>query len=668
MINKNFVKLIILKIKLKFSGKKAIVFGLYLGELQFLKNIIQKSYTELKNPIIIAHENEKTFEEFSLIFPDLTKKVKHIKIKHLEAHIFTDKEVNLYITSDGLGLDNIYSIYVFHGQPSKGLTFTHGKLDCFDALFLYGQLQEEALNYFIKTQLNNIKPAYLSLYKIGYTKSDELLNGKWKRDEVLKELNLPKDKVTVLYAPAFNENASLREFGLDIIKTLCSNIDFNVIAKLPVDCLRPQEDEYANGGINWFFELSELEKKFKNFKLFKDNQIDPALAASDVLVTCVSSVSFEFLALKKPVVFINTPLFYSNYLKKHIPGIDIKSWENLSFVNGGKKFGITVDQPKDLVKAIYVSLNDVDTNKKTKLVDYLLYNPGKATDIAIKQIQQILFENKKTTRSHKSFFYSKKIYKRISIKIKLLISRFIKKIINNLINKAGYSLVRNGLGYINAKEIVQMAKIKNLSVCDYLESLNTDKKKIGRRNRIISKMEGLGLFSNAKNICEIGAGTGMYLEKIIEKAPVQKYEIYETDNDWKKYLNIEYKNKINQLIIYNADGVSLGQTKSNTIDIVHAHAVFVYLPIIDIYNYLKECVRVCRNGGAIVFDVISDNEFNIKVAENWSNLHYKFAVITPDAFILDFIKKNNLVLLSSFNEIYAGSYSKYYILQKCLKK
>src|ERR1035437_4658380 len=217
MINKNLIGLIKLKIKLRLKGKKAIIFGLYLGELQFLENIIRESYAKLKNPLIIAHQNEKTFEEFSSTFPDLTKKVEHVKISDLAKNIFTDKEISLYISSEACGIDNIYSVYTFHGQPSKGLTFSHGKLDNFDALFLYGQLQRETLEHFIKTQLNNIKPSSLFLYDIGYPKSDDLLNGKWKRDEVLKELGLPQEKTTILYAPAFNEGASLREFGLEII-------------------------------------------------------------------------------------------------------------------------------------------------------------------------------------------------------------------------------------------------------------------------------------------------------------------------------------------------------------------------------------------------------------------------------------------------------------------
>ncbi len=240
----------------------------------------------------------------------------------------------------------------------------------------------------------------------------------------------------------------------------------------------------------------------------------------------------------------------------------------------------------------------------------------------------------------------------------------IKRISNKILRKFGYSPIKGGLNYINAKNTIEQAKKRKLTICEYLESTKDDKRKIGRRDRIINMMESLDIFSNAKNICEIGTGTGMYLEKIIKKTLVQTYEVYETAIDWKEYLNFEYKTKIKHLILHDADGITLRQTRSATIDLVHAHAVFVYIPFIDIYNYLKECVRICKKEGYIVFDAISDDKLNVEAVQKWSNINCRFAVITPHKFILDFIKKNNLILLNSFNEVYGGTCSKYYILQK----
>ena len=412
MIQDSLFDLIVLKFKLRTSKNKAIAFGLYLGEIQFLKNIISAWIDQMQNyPIVIAHEREETYEEFMQVFPSL-KNVYHIYLCRLNQNIFSRKEIKLYMSSDANGLQNIYSIYSFHGQPSKGLTFSRGKLDAYDALFLYGPLQKEALEHFVKTELGNNKPDYLSLYEIGYTKSDDVINGCWKRNEVLKSLELPVNNSTVLYAPAFNKNASLRNHGLEIIKELCSNINFNVIAKLPVDCLLPTENEYPNGGVNWFIELSKFEKKYVNFRLYKKNQIDPVLEAADVLVTCVSSVSFEFLALNKPVVFLNTPKFYSHYLKELLPNTNMDGWEELSFINGGKEFGIVVDTPQQLEEAIYKSLHKQE--KQSNLLERLLYNPGKATDAAIEQLKKISMKNVITSRPPMPTYFSfERLYKQV---------------------------------------------------------------------------------------------------------------------------------------------------------------------------------------------------------------------------------------------------------------
>lgn len=434
MIKDSLFDLIVLKIKLKASRKKAIVFGLYLGELQFLKNIIKTWDIQMEGyPMVMAHESSDTFEEFMQVFPEI-KNVHHVFLRRINQQIFSRHEIGLYISSDGRGVQNIYSIYSFHGQPSKGLTFSRGKLDAYDALFLYGPLQKEALGYFIKTELGNKKPDYLSLYEIGYTKSDDIINGYWERGNILGSLGLPVNKSTVLYAPAFNKHASLRNHGLEIIKELCSNTNFNVIAKLPVDCLQPPENEYANGGVNWFAELNKLEKQYANFKLYKENQIDPVLAAADVLVTCVSSVSFEFLALNKPVVFFNTPKFYSHYLKEFLPVTNINGWENLSFINGGKEFGITVDVPQQLILAINESLKKQNQHN---FLSRLLYNPGNATAAAIEQLKKFSRESVISTRpSVPTYFSFERLCRQvIPLRLKLGLT-FLFKELNKVLKKS----------------------------------------------------------------------------------------------------------------------------------------------------------------------------------------------------------------------------------------
>ena len=49
---------------------------------------------------------------------------------------------------------------------------------------------------------------------------------------------------TIIYAPAFNEGASMREFGEEIIAVICGLDGFNVLAKLAIDCWLPNMVAY----------------------------------------------------------------------------------------------------------------------------------------------------------------------------------------------------------------------------------------------------------------------------------------------------------------------------------------------------------------------------------------------------------------------------------------
>src|SRR6185295_447868 len=110
---------------------------------------------------------------------------------------------------------------------------------------------------------------------------------------------------------------------------------YNVLAKLAIDCA----DFSRVGGIDWFAEIGRLESQYPNFKLFRGVEADPALACSDVVVTCVSSIGLDFMALKRPVIFIDTPKFYGETLPSWFPDRDVSGWSDRTTVNGGREFG-----------------------------------------------------------------------------------------------------------------------------------------------------------------------------------------------------------------------------------------------------------------------------------------------------------------------------------------
>ena len=191
----------------------------------------------------------------------------------------------------------------------------------------------------------------------------------------------------------------------------------------------------------------------------------------------------------------------------------------------------------------------------------------------------------------------------------------------------GYTIKPKGLGYFNAKAVVKQARHAGLSVTEYLENSNLGG--VGkRRDEIINALQERKVLYPCKKIVEIGAGTGMYLEKFIEICKPDVYEIYETDKGWTKYLKKTYSHKT-RLKVHNAEGDSLRDTADNSADIISAHGVFVYLPLIHTFQYLQEAVKICSQNGLIIFDFFSDRIFTVSevLAFKKKNPQYDFPVI-----------------------------------------
>lgn len=190
-----------------------------------------------------------------------------------------------------------------------------------------------------------------------------------------------------------------------------------------------------------------------------------------------------------------------------------------------------------------------------------------------------------------------------------------KKVVKRLLAQMGLAITQVGetattFGYISSKETVSAAEREGLSVCDYVEKLWD---KPGDTQRIIDQMALCGVFeARDPNILEIGTGTGRYLEKVLGKCKPAKYESYETARDWAEWLQSKYP-----IVPHEADGVSLRQTPAHSVDILHAHGVFVYLPFLVSYRYWIEIWRVMRSGGSIVFDIISEDCLDELTVEKW---------------------------------------------------
>src|SRR5574339_170138 len=107
--------------------------------------------------------------------------------------------------------------------------------------------------------------------------------------------------------------------------------------------------------------------------------------------------------------------------------------------------------------------------------------------------------------------------------------RIVRQELNKILNLAGFELKKlddNHQNYINLRKTLLDAGAAGLSLGDYIDiTFNVP----GATQATIENMAGLGIFQQTvERVCEIGPGSGRYLEKIISICHPQYYEIYET--------------------------------------------------------------------------------------------------------------------------------------------
>ena len=228
------------------------------------------------------------------------------------------------------------------------------------------------------------------------------------------------------------------------------------------------------------------------------------------------------------------------------------------------------------------------------------------------------------------------------MRVKRLLNRSIKK----LLAAAGLAIVRTtpqtiGGQPISDEHAIAEAQRRGISVGLYLEELFG---KIGRAQKIIDRMKTLGAFSEDLNVvCEIGPGSGVYIEKVLEIATPDRYEIYEIAENRAEFLAREYP-----VISQPTDGFILTHTPSGTVQLVHAHGVFVALQFLTSYSYFKEIVRVTAPEGYAVFDIISEDCLDEDTVDLWLNSNLRYPSFLSKKYVIDFFNRHSFHLVDDF--------------------
>ena len=75
-------------------------------------------------------------------------------------------------------------------------------------------------------------------------------------------------------------------------------------------------------------------------------------------------------------------------------------------------------------------------------------------------------------------------------------------------------------------------------------------------------------------------------------------------------------------------------------------------------------VRVCKDGGIIAFDVLSDSSFDVNILRKYIGAGMWFPVIFPETLVTQWAESHSLVLMDRFDEIYGAHRTNYYIFKK----
>ncbi len=274
-------------------------------------------------PVIKDLVKDKTFELYFIILshPQFFKS-EFIKLREMAVNSFGIDPRNVrpfwksqWVRFDMVIYSDIYARFPFRTKKN-GLLF-HGvanplrvfkkkifrkRVFDFDFALPFGKYDEDL----IREQENGTNK-HPRLYAAGCPFFDRFLNPEISRDDYYSQLQLDRDKKTILFAPHWDMNhlspGEAVDMILDLITTLAS-LQVNLVIKLH----RMSYVKAANRGIDWHKILENALPS--NVKVVDDIDDTYSLLYSDILVSGISSRVFNFMLLDKPAV-LYSPLCVS---------------------------------------------------------------------------------------------------------------------------------------------------------------------------------------------------------------------------------------------------------------------------------------------------------------------------------------------------------------------
>ena len=195
--------------------------------------------------------------------------------------------------------------------------------------------------------------------------------------------------------------------------------------------------------------------------------------------------------------------------------------------------------------------------------------------------------------------------------------------------------------FLPFRQTLKAARLAGLPLGDYIDARYQFP---GLTQQTIDRLATVGVFdAPTDRVCEIGPGSGRYLEPVLKRCKPTSYEIYEPNREWSNWLA-----KTHPVIPRQSDGISLHDTLTASVDLVLAHRVFVYLAFIVTFQYFLEMIRVAKDGAYIAFDIFSESCMPDATIEKWAAAHVYHPCMIPRDMAIAFFARRRCSLHASF--------------------
>ena len=254
-------------------------------------------------------------------------------------------------------------VQIFHGMSFRNMAVRRDVL-IYDHLFITGPYMKRAFE-----QARLLRQGAPRCVPIGFPKVDRLVDGPLDRRAILRGLGLSGRRPVILYAPTGQRFNSLETLAEEVIRRLQRTGRYDLLIKL--------HDHPRDKSVDWVARLRPLLDA--HTVLVRDFDVVPYLFVADLLITDASSVSSEYSLLDRPIVFLDVPELLEAARQKGV-ALDLDTW--------GRRGGITARWPDEAVEAVAWSVahpRHASAMRRAMARD-LFYNPGSATDVAVRWI------------------------------------------------------------------------------------------------------------------------------------------------------------------------------------------------------------------------------------------------------------------------------------------